>query len=303
MTDTIDMGMISAPPTPPSAPAPAAAPSQPAAPSAPPRVTPGTQEWRDLSDAERHAQLRGPENPRARGHSPARDHREEVAAREGAPRDRPAADPAAAAAAASTEKQKIGAYEISESELAEMMQRQAQDDLRKATLPPTPDAYELKLPEGTKLPGDIAVQFDANDPGLIAARNWAHARGIDQRGFSEVLAIYASHVAQQEAVLQDRARAEIAKAGANGPQRVDAVGRWITGMVGEADAKPIRATIVTDSHLRFYEKLMTQQISQGTMPFSQQHRVAPDANKIPGYENMSFEQKRHAQEQLSGRMR
>jgi hypothetical protein len=37
--------------------------------------------------------------------------------------------------------------------------------------------------------------------------------------------------------------------------------------------------------------------SQGTMPFSQQHRTPPEANKIPGYENMSFEQRRHAQEQ------
>jgi hypothetical protein len=82
-----------------------------------------------------------------------------------------------------------------------MIDRQAQDDLRKATLPATPDAYELKLPEGTKLPGDIAVQFDANDPGMVAARNWAHARGIDQQGFSEVLSICAAHVAQQEATL------------------------------------------------------------------------------------------------------
>jgi hypothetical protein len=294
MTDTpIDMGMVSDT-TQPSAPAPAAAPS------APPRATPGTPEWRNLSDAERHAQLRGPENPRARGHSPARDHREEVAAREAAPQDRPAADPAAPAAA-STEKQKIGAYEISESELAEMMQRQAQDNLRRATLPTTPDGYKLALPEGTTLPGNIAVQFDALDPGMVAARNWAHARGIDQQGFSEVLAIYASHVAQQEASLAERSRAEIAKAGANGPQRVDAVGQWITALVGEADAKPIRATLVTDAHLRFYEKLMTQHSSQGTAPFSQQHRVAPEANKIPGYENMSFEQRRYAQEQRAAR--
>jgi hypothetical protein len=279
MTDTpIDMGMVSdtSPPSPPAS-------------TATPQLRPSA-----------------PLNPRSVGHSPARDRYAEMrSGTDGAPvpaetgADGP--DPEAPPAIDQT-KHKVGKYEVSEAELAGMMDRQAQDDLRKATLPTAPDAYKLELPEGTTLPDNIAVQFDANDPGMIAARNWAHARGIDQQGFSEVLAIYASHVAQQEANLAERSRAEIAKAGANGPQRVDAVGRWITSLVGEADAKPIRATLVTDSHLRFYEKLMTQHVSQGTAPFSQQHRVIPERG-IPGYENLSFEQRRHAQEQRAAATR
>ena len=78
-----------------------------------------------------------------------------------------------------------------------------------------------------------------------------------------MLGIYASHVAGEQAILAERSRAEVAKAGVNAPQSVDAVGRWITAEVGEADAKPIRATIVTDAHLRFYEKLMNKITSQG----------------------------------------
>jgi hypothetical protein len=73
--------------------------------------------------------------------------------------------------------------------------------------------------------------------------------------------------------------------------------------MGEADAAPIRATIVTDAHLRFYEKLMNKISSQGTASFSQSHRVAPDTNPIPGYETMSFEQRRYAQDQLAARRR
>jgi hypothetical protein len=117
-----------------------------------------------------------------------------------------------------------------------------------------------------------------------------------------VLGIYASHVAGQEAALAERSRAEVAKAGVNAPQRMDAVGRWITAEVGEADAKPIRATIVTDAHLRFYERMMNKASSQGAAGFSQQHRVPPDTG-IPGYETMSFEQKRYAQEQNAARRR
>jgi hypothetical protein len=257
-----------------------------------------------MSAEQRHEQLRGPPNPRARGHSPAVEQRQAAAARAAGeqPQDPGAVDPAAAAAA-STEKLKVGKYEVSEAELASMMDRQAQDDLRKATIPPTPDAYELKISPDAKLPGNVEFKFDGNDPGLIAAKNWAHARGLDQSAFSEMLTLYASHVAGQNAVLAARSAQEVAKAGVNAPQRVDAVGKWITGEMGEADAAPIRATIVTDAHLRFYEKLMNKVSSQGTAGFSQSHRAAPDTNPIPGFDKMSFEQRRFAQDQNAARRR
>jgi hypothetical protein len=128
----------------------------------------------------------------------------------------------------------------------------------------------------------------------------AHAKGWSQQDFSEALGIFASHIAGQEAQLAERSRAEIAKAGVNAPQRVDAVTRWITGTIGDADAKPIVATIVTDAHLRFYEKIMHQ--LEGGTSFSQKHRVAPpDDNKIAGYEGMTFEQRRLAQDQIASR--
>src|SRR5258708_5979866 len=59
----------------------------------------------------------------------------------------PAADPQQPPAPAhSTEKLKVGKYEVSEAELGAMMDRQAQDDLRKATIPPAPEAYKAELP-------------------------------------------------------------------------------------------------------------------------------------------------------------
>jgi hypothetical protein len=276
-------------------------PAQQAAPAPAQRVTPGTPEWAALSAEQRHAQLRGPENPRARGHSPAIEQREAAAAR--AAGEPPPSDDSQAPPANSAEKHKIGAYEISESELGEMMTRQAAEDLRKATLPAAPEAYEAKLPADLKLPGGQTYAFNQNDPSLVAARNWAHAKGLSQDEFSQVLGIYASHVAGEQAILAERSRQEILKAGVNAPQRMDAVGKWITGEVGEADAKPIRATIVTDAHLRFYEKLMNKIGSQGAASFSQQHRAAPETNPIPGYENMSFEQRREAQDRNAARRR
>jgi hypothetical protein len=300
MTDTPTLANGGAPAS--SSPAPSPAPAPQAAPAP---VTPGSKAWAEMTLEQRHAQLRGPENPRARGHSPAIEHREAAAAR--APGEAPPAAgeqqaPAAPSGDPQTgEKVRVGQYEISPEELGTMMQRQASDDLRKATVPPTPADYRAELPADLKLPGGQQYKFDDKDPSLIAARNLACAKGWSQQDFSEALGIFASHIAGQEAQLAERSRAEIAKAGVNAPQRVDAVGKWIRGEVGDADAKPLIATIVTDAHLRFYEKMMNKIISQGVASFSQSHRAAPDADKIPGYESMSFEQRRFAQDQAAAR--
>jgi hypothetical protein len=161
-----------------------------------------------------------------------------------------------------------------------MLARQSAEDLRKATVPPTPGDYKLEISPDAKLPGDAKFQFDANDPGLVAAKAWAHSKGLDQGSFSEMLTLYASHVAQQNATLAARAQQEIAKAGVNAPQRVDAVVQWIRSEVGDADARPIAASLCTDAHLRFYERMMNKVISQGIAPFSQQHRDRPDPGKV-----------------------
>jgi hypothetical protein len=182
-----------------------------------------------------------------------------------------------------------------------MMQRQALEDQRRLTLPTAPEQYEAKLPDGYKAPGGVEYRFDVNDPSLVAARNLAHAKGWSQSDFSEALGIFASHYALQEAQLAERSRAEIAKAGTNAPQRVDAVGRWLDGFVGSANAGPIKATMVTNAHLEFFERVMEKLEGPGSR-FSQKHRVPPpDDNHIAGYENMSFEQRRFAQDSIAAR--
>jgi len=197
----------------------------------------------------------------------------------------------------------VGKYEVSEGEIGELMAEKAARDLKKATLPEKPEAYEAKLPADIKLPGGQTYTFDQNDPSLAAARNWAHAKGLSQDEFSQLLGIYASHVAGQEAILAQRSRSEIEKVGINAPQRLDAVGRFITAEMGETDAKQIRALIVTDSMLRYHERIIQRLTSQGSASFSQQHRVPADEGGIPGFEKMTFEQKRFAQDQRAARGR
>jgi hypothetical protein len=215
--------------------------------------------------------------------------------------DQPAAkDDPQAPAAHSTDKLQVGKYQVSEADVASMMERQAIEDQRKLTLPASPEAYKAELPADLKLPGEY--KFDQSNPSLAAARNWAHQKGLSQTEFSEVLAIYATHEAQQNAIIAERSRAEIAKAGVNAPQRVDAVRKFITAEMGAADAAQINALIVTDSMLRYHERMIQKISSQGTASFSQSHRAAPEQG-IPGCDKMSFEQRRFAQDQQAARRR
>ena len=279
MTDTpIDMGLVAAPPAPAQQTAPPAVPA-----AAKPEVAAPAHRETYEQTRQRQDQANAAAKPEAAADAEA------------------SVDPQAPAADGA--KIKVGKFEVSEEQIASMMDRQAQEDLKKATLPSAPEAYKAELAADLKLPGGIEYKFNDADPSMVAARNWAHAKGLSQGEFSEVLGIYASHVAGEQAALAARSAAELAKVGVNAPQRVDAVGKFITAEMGEADAKQIRALIVTDSMLRYHEKIMQKLSSQGAASFSQQHRAAPDANGIPGYDKMTFEQRRQAQDQNAARRR
>lgn len=261
--------------------------------------------------------LRGAENPRARGHSPALDQREAAAVRAIKDAHDPAAAPAAPAAAPpaadpaaappNAEKHKVGAYEISESELAAMMTRQSADDLRKAQVPATPADYKIRLDAALPAGVEQSLIFDRNDPmaaaTLDAARQWAHNKGLSQAEFGELLGVYANGKAAEISIINRAAAAEREKLGAMGGQRVDAIAQWVRGEVGDADAKLIISGLACAAQVTFMEKIITRLTNQGSANFDQRHRAAPDDSTIPGFAKMSFEQQRFAQDQLAARRR
>jgi hypothetical protein len=117
---------------------------------------------------------------------------------------------------AGAQKFKIGQYEVSEAELGAMMQRQAAEDLRKASLPASPEAYQATLPENFELPGGIKeITIDQADPLFVDARAYAFSRGMSQSEFSDLVGLYASSKARETAQLNAAHAAEVAKLGAN----------------------------------------------------------------------------------------
>jgi hypothetical protein len=98
--------------------------------------------------------------------------------------------------------------------------------------------------------------------------------------------------------------AEAAKLGATAQSRVASVQTFLKGQLGDELARAMNVMIVTADVVTGFEKLMSRFSSQGGGAFSQAHRVAPDeAGTIPGYEKMSFMERRAAQDALLQRRR
>jgi hypothetical protein len=226
------------------------------------------------------------QNPRSRGHSPRRDQLE--ASKANQPAD---------------QEYELDGQKWTGKQLREAIAAKAQTDVRATTLPQSADGYEFKLPVEFKPPEGMTFEFDKNDPLLAEARKAALDMKLDQAGFSRMLGLYAANkIKELEGV--NRARvAEMEKLGAAGPQRIDAIERWVRAKVGpKADVLmktvrqyPVAAVVET------FEKIIHEFSSQGGVSFDQRHREQPDQGKIPGYEGMTFLQRRAAQEQLNSR--
>lgn len=163
--------------------------------------------------------------------------------------------------------------------LDELATFKAAEDSRRATLPQSPEAYEAKLPEGFTPPEGIKVDIDANDPMLKNARELAHAKGWSQSDFSEALGIVASMKAQEAATYETLKAKNLEGLGAKGPERIDAVTRWLSANFGEAEVKPVLATLATTAHVTMFEKIISKLTSQGSPNFKQTGRDV-DTGKV-----------------------
>jgi hypothetical protein len=237
------------------------------------------------------------DNPHTRGHSPARDAREAAAVRQAGDQQQPGDQPGDQQQQQAGAKIKVGDVELTDIELKDLMRFKGEQDARKLTLPATADAYELKLPEDFKLPSGVAnFEFNKNDPTIARARELAHARGLDQQTFSDFLSVYAAERVAEATKIETARQNQIRLLGAMGPNRIDAVKTWAHGILGSELGGAIEGMLVTAKHVEAFEKFMGRMANQGGAQFSQSHRQnEPPAGTIPGYDNMTFAQKRAAQ--------
>lgn len=184
--------------------------------------------------------------------------------------------------------------------VSDLMARDAEAAIRKNSLPAAPDKYEVKLPANFQAPQGVTFEFNMNDPAIAEARKIAHARGIDQETFSDMLGVYAAtKIGEQTHVATARA-AELSKLGSAGPQRIEALSTWLKGRVG-SKAEVLVNQLHSFPHAQLVESLeeIARQFShQGGAQYQNGGRTQEEtAGKIPGYENMNFKERRVAQMQ------
>jgi hypothetical protein len=197
------------------------------------------------------------------------------------------------------QKIRIGDAEYDAADVQSAIAERAEGQVRKSGLPQSPDQYEVKNSAAFQLPEGVSkFEFNMADPTLAAAKKFAMANNLTQEQFSGMLDLFVASKSG-ELLNQVRAReANLQQLGAAGPQRVQAIATWLSARAGKDGAAVgnfIReypsAPIV-----RAVETLIKQFSNQGGSDYSQSHRdQGEDQGKIPGYENMSFVQKRAAQ--------
>ncbi|MGX4772013.1 hypothetical protein ACWAUC_19760 [Bradyrhizobium guangdongense] len=188
--------------------------------------------------------------------------------------------PASEASVTATDKVRVGQYEISETELGELLQRTGLQDLGVAIAPARAEDYQARLPEGFKLPQGIEFKLDENSPLLADARRFAHENRLSQGAFEQMVAMHASVVAGDEAQIATARAAEIAKLGATATSRVTAVNTWLEGILGTDLAKPMKSVMATAGIVQGWEKIMGKFQSQGAASFSQSHREPGSGSKV-----------------------
>jgi urease gamma subunit len=193
---------------------------------------------------------------------------------------------------------------VTQEELQQFFLERGERELRLATLPATPADYTATLPEGFTAQSGAEFKFNEADPALADARAWAHKNSFSQAQFSEMISLHAAMQAREAATLNAARAAELNKLGFNATMRVSAIENFLRGHLGDDLASHMRGMLVTADIVKGVETLIHKFSSQGAASFSQSHRVAPDdPGKIPGYDRMSFEQRRYAQEQRAGNLR
>jgi hypothetical protein len=228
-----------------------------------------------------------PTNPdRARGHSPALDAREKQQT------------------AATPQTVSIEGVDYTQDEVRQAIAHRIESAARKNSLPQSPDKYDIKNSPNFKPPEGVKFEWDTNDPLLKNARELAHKRGLDQESFSDFLDVYAANKISEQQHVGVARNAEMAKLGSAAPGRIDAIDTWLHARVGQK-ADTIVSQLKNFPHagmVEMFEEVIRQFSGQGGADFNQSGRQHEDnTGKIPGYDKMSFIEKRAHQDALTRR--
>jgi hypothetical protein len=180
-------------------------------------------------------------------------------------------------------------------ELATFKQAEA-DRIAAMKLPEKPEEYPLGLPEDFQFPDgitaeDIAVATDA--PEFKEAQQVLHEAKVDPAVAKKLYGAFAKFKLGEVKRVNERIAEEKQKLGPDYQTRFQKADQFLSARLGiKPGTSALMKAVVTADAVKEVEKLAAAFASQGAPPVPPGgHSPEPDG-KIPGYENMSFEEKR-----------
>ncbi len=162
---------------------------------------------------------------------------------------------------------------------------------------------EFKIPEGSGIKPE-QLKINDKDPRIAPLRAFAQKHGISQEAVSDLVAFdaelqIAAYTADQTARAAELTEANKAL-GEKAQDRRNAVANWVNGLVSKGEltadeAAAIPTADATPAVITLMEKLIAK--ANGTIPGHVPSKEPPGAKPgdIPGYDTMTFEQRRAAQ--------
>jgi len=178
-------------------------------------------------------------------------------------------------------KHKLGSYEFTETEIADLLKFKGETDLRRAAVPADPAGYKVEIPADAVMPPGFEWKFNEADPALAVARTWAHKQGLTQEQFSGLLGQYAQMEAGKEAQFRDSMKGEVDKLGVNGPMRVTALQTWLNGTIGPELTKSLTTGLFSERQVLALERIALKFASQGVASYRTDGREPQSNGKGP----------------------
>jgi hypothetical protein len=179
----------------------------------------------------------------------------------------------------------------------------AADESRRLTLPQKPDDYKLELPSTFQLPQGVEFKIDDKNPLWSQARAWAQKSGLTQEQFAEGIALIAGDRVGTQAQIKAAYDNQIAKLGAAGTQRVDAVTTWLAAVGGEKHGAALASILKqapVASTIEALESVMQKMQTQGGAQFNTRGREPDASQRVDDatYNKMSYGEKKEYAERF-----
>lgn len=127
--------------------------------------------------------------------------------------------------------------------------------------PETAEGYDVRLPGDFQFPDGFTAPdgqsaINADDPRVIAARDFAHANKMTQDQFEAMLSMGLKQELAEQTQLREALAEQVDLLGPKAKERVGAVRQWVGAKLPAAQAEALTSMMYTKTQIEAFEALM-----------------------------------------------